>query len=155
MAHCREAKQVKCHLLNRNVDRNSLAVTNNLLTTKDVWINSGRGFCLFFPNTFCFFVLIFIIIVHGLVPKWIVEIQLVLESIQLDLTLLTVSNHTKAYKPKGDKLPTVIILPRLTHFPIHFFFFFNDCTAENHKYIFGSELQLHIQILTLLWSQRN
>lgn len=84
----------------------------------------GEVFVCFFTNTFCFFVLIFIIIVHGLIPKWIVkEIQLVLELIQLDLTLFTVSNHTKAYKPKGDKLTTVIILPRLTHFLIHFIFF--------------------------------
>lgn len=50
VAHCREAKQVKCHLFHRNVDRNSPAVTNNLLTTKDVWINSGRGFWVFLSS---------------------------------------------------------------------------------------------------------
>lgn len=120
VAHCREAKQVKCHLFHRNVDRNSLAVTNNLLTTKDVWINSGRGSGFGFYKHILFFCPHF----HYYCPQAHSEIQLVLESIQLDLTLFTVSNHTKAYKPKGDKLPTVIILPRLTHVLIHFIFFF-------------------------------
>lgn len=138
MAHCREAKQVKCHLFHRNVDRDSLAVTNNLLTTKDLWINRRRVFCLFFTNTFCFFLSSFSLLLST--GSFRNSTGSGINSTRFDSAHCQQSH--KSLQTKGGQITHCHHLPKTHAFshPFHFFCF-NDCTTitfleVNFNYIF-------------------